>query len=174
MYRERYENGYDLTHDEITTRGLRKTGYRHLLSPFALEGKQLRLHDRLVDCSMLPFLLRIPRLPQKPNPPVARPVDGKVLTSPENILLLEETAKKKKSAKGKKHVMEKKNHVESTCATRDEVTRYLFPWNAGKRAPLHQGNFTRPFPAIRKSKRWGWLSETSLSCFLCTAFADNC
>ena len=121
LYRERYENGYDLTHDGNYNAWLKENGLQAPvanLQPLALKGKQLRLHDRLVDCSRLPSLLRIPPLPQKPKPPVSRPVDGKVLTSAENILLLEEKAKKKKSVKGTK---QKKDDVESTCATRNKV-----------------------------------------------------
>ena len=96
LFRERHENGYDLTHDQKYNKWLKENELQTpgRLPSLKLQGKAVPHHDRLLDCSRLPTLLQIPSLPHKPKLPVSRSVDARVLTSAENIQLLEEKAKK--------------------------------------------------------------------------------
>ena len=107
LFRERHENGYDLTHDQKCNNWLKENG---LQTPGRLPS--LKLYDGLLDCSRLPTLLQIPSLPQKPKLPVSRSVDAGVLTSAENIQLLEEKAKKMRERKRREPALKKKGNVQ--------------------------------------------------------------
>ena len=107
VYQERFNNGYDLTIDERYNRWVKEKSQKADRTSQTVSNVSvppLPLSDRIVSSQRSTQLqrLELPPLPEKPAP--TRPVIARVLTSAENIKMLEEKSQTKRTGKGVKTV----------------------------------------------------------------------